>query len=259
MMERFPFTRCRALAALAILVALVESAPAGDGWNGGAYAGVFAGGGRAASHIVDRDGFSNWGRPGSSLNYGDSAFLGGALIGQRFTVAGLALRVEVDATFGKLAAASDGLDPRARDETAATEMRWMATARAGIEQALGPATLFASGGLAAGRIVNAVTDLDRSLDASGQPTPWHVDADDSFRDGNTRIGWTLALGVEAPLADAWALRLEGVYVDFGSSTHISNRSGDNRCCGNGTPRRPVSYRVDNHLAVLRLALIRSFD
>lgn len=254
-----PLRSCRALAVLAaaLALALAEGALADDGWQD-AYGGIFAGIGRAGSQIVDVDGFSNWGHPGSSLNYSDSTVIGGVLIGQRFTMAGLPFRIELDASFGNLAASSNRLDPEAGDETAAMEARWLATARAGIEQALGPATLFASGGLAAGRVVASVTDLDRRL-VDGQPTPWHVDPDDSFRDSETRIGWTLALGVEAAIAQAWTLRLEGLYVDFGTTSHLSNRSGNNRCCGSGTPRRPVSYKVENEIAILRLALIRSFD
>ena len=87
--------------------------------------------------------------------------------------------------------------------------------------------------------------------------PPRLDADDSFRDGSTEIGWVIGAGVEVPLADAWMLRLEGSYLDFGRSTHYVNRSGDNRC-GPDKPRRPCSYTIENNLGVVRLAIIRRF-
>ena len=145
------------------------------------------------------------------------------------------------------------LDPEGLDETAATKFRWIATARGGVEQTLGPVTVFASGGVAAARIYNSVTDID-----FGPNIPRHIDRDDSFRDSSTRIGWVIGLGVEAPLADAWTLRLEGSYLDFGRSKHYVNRSGNNRCGAEG-PRRPCPYSVENKLGIVRLAIIRRFD
>ena len=131
--------------------------------------------------------------------------------------------------------------------------RWIATARGGVEQTLGPVTVFASGGVAAARIYNSVTDID-----FGPNIPRHIDRDDSFRDSSTRIGWVIGLGVEAPLADAWTLRLEGSSLDFGRSKHYVNRSGNNRCGAEG-PRRPCPYSVENKLGIVRLAIIRRFD
>ena len=64
----------------------------------------------------------------------------------------------------------------------------------------------------------------------------------------------IGLGVEAPLADAWTLRLGGSYLDFGRSTHYVNRSGDNRC-GPEVPRRPCPYNIENNLGLVRLAII----
>ena len=68
----------------------------------------------------------------------------------------------------------------------------------------------------------------------------------------------IGAGIETSLSDAWTLRLEGSYLDFGESTHYANRSGNNRCCGDGTPRRPVSYRIQNKLGIVRLGVIYRF-
>ena len=246
----------RAVLALLTILLLANGGPASAGsahaafdWTG-TYAGVFAGHGRTDNRIVDADGFANWGNPGSVVDYDGAGVLGGALIGKKFAIGGVPLRIELDGTFGYLPAKRDALDPEGRDETAKSEFRWIATARAGIEQAIGRATLFATGGLALAEIANSVTDID-----SG---PTRVDLDDSFRDRSTEIGWVAGVGIEAPLADAWTLRLEGSYLDFGRKTYHVNRSGNNSC-GPGNPRRPCSYNVENKLGIVRLAIIHRFS
>ena len=231
-----------------------EPATSGDAalrW-GETYAGVFAGSGSAYNRIVDVDGFANWGNPGSTVDYDDAGFVVGALVGKKFEIGGAPLRVEVDGTFGDMSANTNKLDPEGLDETAESEFPWIVTARAGIEQAVGRATVFATGGLAAARIDNSVTDID-----FGRDMPARMDPDDSFRDSSTEIGWVIGAGVETSLADAWALRIEGLYMDFGRSTHYVNRSGNNRC-GPENPRRSCPYDVENRLGIVRLAIIYSF-
>ena len=175
------------------------------------YAGVFAGYGRMDNRIVDVDGFANWGHPGSDFNYNDDGFAGGVLVGKKFKIGGVPFRIELDGTFGDMSATTNTLDPGGLDETAKAEFRWSVTTRAGIEHAVGPATVFATGGLAIARIANSVTDIDFP--------PRRIDPDDSFRDSSTEIGWVIGVVVETPLADDWTLRLEGSYLDFGSSTY----------------------------------------
>ena len=218
-----------------------------------AYAGVFVGNGWTDNRIVDVDGFSNWGNPGWTTDYDEDGFIGGALIGKGFTLGGVHLRAELSGAFGDLSGKTNQLDPEGMDETARTDFRWVGAARVGIGRTLGPARVFATAGLAAAGLDNSVTDLDRS----GLNDPWHLDPDDSFSAGATAAGWTLSLGAETRLADAWLLRLEGVHFDFGHSTHEVNRSANSHC-GSGNPRRPCPYRVENKLSILRLALIRRF-
>ena len=196
------------------------------------YAGVFAGYGRMDNRIVDVDGFVNWGHPGGSgSNYNDDGFAGGVLVGKKFSMGGMPFRIEVDGTLGDLSAETNTLDPEGLDETAKAEFRWSVTTRTGVEHAIGPATIFATGGLAVARIANSVTDIDSN--------PTRVDHDDSFRDSSTEIGWVIGVGVETPLADAWTLRLEGSYLDFGSSTYYVNRSGNNSWAGQPPQALPV--------------------
>ena len=265
--------RVAAVASLALLVLTgggAANAGAPFAW-GETYAGAFAGVGRADNRIVDVDGFSDWGNPGAAVDYRDDGFVGGALIGKKVAVGGVPLRIELDGAFGDLSAQTGRLDPfrspvqpppGGTDEPVVSEFRWIATARAGVEQAVGPVTVFVAAGLAAARIVNSKADLDRDLDRSvrpPRPTPWRTDPDDSFSDSATKVGWTIGAGVETSLADGWTLRLEGSYLDFGRSTHDANLSGNNACCGDGTPRRPVSYRVDNKVGAMRLAVVCRLD
>ena len=265
------FARRLAAVVLPSLAMLAPPGPAHAGGGGvdgaGIYAGVFAGLGRADNRVVDVDGFSYSGNRGRAVDYDDTGFAGGALIGRRFEVGGVPLRVELDGTFGDVSAKTDRIDPRFQppDETVTSKLRWVGTARAGVERAVGRATVFASAGLALARIENSLIDLDAYRDRSGEwvllpngRAAQRMDPDDSFRDGSTEFGWVIGAGIEAPLGDAWTLRLEGSYLDFGESTHYANRSGDDRCCGRGSPRRPVSYRIENKLGIARLALVHRF-
>ena len=257
------FVRWHSAPAIAAVLAMFASAgPSGadvgaaarDGT--GVYAGVFAGSGRTDDRLIDVDGFADWGNPGSTTDYDHRGGVGGVLAGRTFEVSGTRLRLEIDGTFGDLSARTSELDPTCTDESAESEFRWIATARVGVQEAVGRATVFATGGLAAARIVNSVTDIDysgtRCLERDLRPDP-----DDSFRDSSTELGWVIGVGVEAPLSDAWTLRLDGSYLDFGRSTHHVNHSGGNSC-GRGGPHRPCRYDIENRLGIVRLAIIRRF-
>lgn len=259
------FVRWHSAPAIAAVLAMFASAgpssadvgaAATDGT--GVYAGVFAGSGRTDNRLVDVDGFADWGNPGSTTEYDKRELVGGVLAGRTFEVNGTRLRLEIDGTFGGLSARTSALDPTCTDESAESEFRWIATARVGVQEVVGRATVFATGGLAAARIVNSVTDVDYSGTSCLQ-MDLRLDPDDSFRDSSTELGWVIGVGVEAPLDDAWTLRLDGSYLDFGRSTHQANRSGDGRCCGSGSERRPVSYNIENRLGIVRLAILRRFD
>lgn len=216
------------------------------------YAGVFAGSGFMRNRILDIDGFADWGNPGSVSRYDDTGFIGGVLVGGKFDVGCLTLRMELDGALTNVSASTDKLDPEGLDETARSEFSWIVSARGGVEQGIGRVTVFVTGGLAFAGISNSVTDIDS--DDSGSM----VDPDDSFSKDSTEVGWVIGAGLETALSDVWVLRLEGSYLDFGESTHLVNRSANNRCCGPETPRRAASYEIENRLPTARLAIIRRF-
>ena len=264
----------RAIVGLPVFAALAVGGPANAaddeafGAAGETYVGVFAVAGRVDGRVVDTDGFSNSGEAGWSVDYDDTGLVAGTLIGRKFELGGVPLRVEVDGAFGGMSAKTDDIDPRfeRRDETVESELRWVAAARAGVEHPIGRATVFATAGLAVARIENSLTDLDAWRGEDGEwvllpdgRAAQRKDPDDSFHDASTEFGWVIGAGVEAALSDAWALRLDASYLDFGESTHEANRSGDDRCCGAGSPRRPVSYRIENKLGLVRLGVIYRFS
>ncbi len=216
------------------------------------YTGVFIGPGFMRNRVVDVDGFADWGNPGSVSRYDDTGFVGGVLAGRKFDAGGLTLRVELDGALTNVSASTDKLDPEGLDETAESEFSWIVSARGGVQQAVGPVTVFVTTGLAFAGISNSVTDIDYSDSGS------MVDPDDSFSKDSTEVGWVIGTGLETSLSALWVLRLEGLYMDFGESTHLVNRSADNRCCGPETPRKAVSYEVKNRLSTARLAIIRRF-
>ena len=264
---------CRAIVGLPLFAALAAGGPANGaddktfGGAGETYAALFAGLGQVDGRVVDTDGFSNSGKPGSAVDYDDTGLVASALVGRRFEIGGVPLRVELDGAFGGMSAKTDDIDPRfeRRDETVESELRWVATARAGVEHFMGRATVFATAGLAMARIENSLTDLDAYRGGDGEfvllpdgRAAQRKDPDDSFHDASTEFGWVIGAGVEAALGDAWGLRLDASYLDFGESTHKANRSGDDRCCGAGSPRRPVSYRIENKLGIVRLGVLYRF-
>ena len=111
---------------------------------------------------------------------------------------------------------------------------------------------FVAGALAVSRIANSVVDID-----FGPDMPTREDPDDSFRDRSTEVGWVIGAGIEVPLPDSWALRVEGSHLDFGRETHRVNHSGGGRC-GPGGVRKPCPYTVENKLRILRLGITRRF-
>ena len=253
--------RRRASVALAALLALSTGGPASAddersamAWTG-TYAGVFSGTARAYNRLIDVEGYANWGNPGSTVDYKDVGFAPGVLAGRTLDIDGMRFRIEIDATLGNTEAGTTRLDPTCPDEAANSELKWMTSLRAGIQETVGPVTIFASAGLAAARLVNSVTDTD--FRGTCLEMQLHLDQDDSFRDESTELGWLVGIGLEAPVANAWTLRFESSYLDFGRNGYYVNRSGDNRC-GRGGAQRPCLYEVENRFHVMRVGLTRRF-
>ena len=252
-----PLGRAIAAPLLAAFLAIGgAAAAAGDSGKAesgnGAYFGLFASGVRSANEITDITGFANWGSTGHKTSFRGQRLGGSALFGQSFTAAdGMPLRMELDATFGSFAGKSDLLDPGDRDETGRVEYKWMASARVGTERQIRNVTAFITGGVAFAKTTKSITDIDFSDTA-----PAAVDPDDSFSSSDTDVGWVVSLGIEAPVADGWSVRLESVYMNFGSSTHNVNHSGGGRC-GPGGERMPCPFRFDSDVRMVRIGFVKA--
>ncbi len=228
--------------------------PTGSG-QAGTYVGAFGGLGAVDVRMTDTDGFSgSEGVPGRTYEYDDTGLAAGVVAGRYFHLGRVQFRFEADGAFGGLPTASRQMDPIGLDETAATELHWVGTARIGVRKSLGRFDVFFTGGPSVAGISNSFTDLDPGTDGRER-----VDPDDSFEDRLTRLGWVAGTGIETPVASAWTLRFEGLYMDFGETDHqAENRAGVNTgvCGPRGLPS-PCRYGVDQRFALLRLTLVRS--
>lgn len=222
------------------------------------YMGVFLSGSETTNELVDIDGFANWGHPGSVSNYDNVEFVGGVLVGKKFTLgrSNLLFRVEIDHTFGDgVWAETSQLDPRHLDETARAEIEWLSTLRIGVERTFGSADVFVFGGLAAAEIINSVTDIDWYRATEGYAAFSKVDLDDSFYDSSVRMGWVIGVGAETEINNAWLLRLDSSYISLGEDTFYVNHSSNN-ICGPGNMGRPCPYDIKNEMSTVRMMIVR---
>ncbi|MYH26622.1 MAG: outer membrane beta-barrel protein [Holophagales bacterium] len=247
-------------AALAFFLAVAGAGSAtaqdrgGAGGGSGAYVGVFAGWGALDVRLLDEDGFTAAdSRPGRTFDYDDAAYPVGVVAGWEFVPRRTAIRVELDGFVGGLPGAARQVDPVGLDETAASELRWAATARVGARRSLGRAAAFLSGGVAVAGISASFTDLDLGPDGR-----MAVDRDDSFAGRSTRVGWVAGAGLEMPLGDVWMLRFEAMRMDFGEAVdEAPNVTGVNAgVCGPSGLPSPCEYRIDHRFDLARLVVVR---
>ena len=221
----------------------------------GFYIGAFTGAGVMDVRTTDIDGFTgSQGVPGQTFEYDDTGFPAGIVAGRHFHLGRIPIRFEMDGAFVGLPSASRQMDPVGMDETAASELRWVGTARIGVRKPLGRAGVYLDGGVSVARLSNSFTDLDPGT--NGQ---MDVDHDDSFDDQLTRVGWVIGTGIEMPVAGAWNIRFEGLYMDTGETGHQApNRLGVNAgICGPAGLPSPCRYDIDQRFALLRLILVRN--
>ncbi|MYD25190.1 MAG: outer membrane beta-barrel protein [Gemmatimonadetes bacterium] len=240
--------------ALAFLITAVGTTQAQESKTG-FYVGAFSGAGVMDVRSTDIDGFTgSQGVPGEIFEYDDTGFPTGVVAGRHFHLGRVPIRFEVDGAVVGLPSASRQMDPVGMDETATSELRWVGTARIGVRKSLGRAGVFLDGGVSVVGISNSFIDLDPGTDGQMQ-----VDHDDSFDDQLTRVGWVVGTGIDMPVAGAWNIRFEGLYVDTGETDHQApNRLDVNAgVCGPAGLPSPCRYGIDQRFALLRLILVRS--
>ena len=244
--------------ALVSLPAVAGTAQAQNGMAGsgqaGTYVGAFAGLGAVDVRMTDTDGFSGSnGVPGQTFDYDGTGLAAGVVAGRYFHMGRVQLLFEVDGAFRGLPAAARQVDPVGLDETAASELHWIGTARIGVWRSLGNVGVFVAGGVSVAGISNSFTDLDAGTDGRAQ-----VDHDDSFDERSTRVGWVAGVGIERPVTGGWTVRFEGIFKDLGETVHqVENQLGANAgVCGPGSLPSPCRYGFDQRFVLLRLVLLR---
>ena len=135
--------------------------------------------------------------------------LGGVFAGYQMQSGNLVYGVESDVELSGLKASSTNTySGEDYYHTVKTNMRGSLRARLGY--AVGPALIYATGGVAAASFKTGKTNLYKPADGTQSGT-------------STRFGWTLGAGVEYKLTSAWSLRTEYRYTDFGSFNRLSDR------------------------------------
>jgi len=161
--------------------------------------------------------------------------LGGVFAGYQMQSGSLVYGVESDVELSSLKASSTNTYS-AEDyyHTVKTNIRGSLRARLGY--AVGPALIYATGGVAASSFKTGKTNLDIPADGTQSGT-------------TTRFGWTLGAGVEYKLSSAWSLRTEYRYTDFGSFNLLS----DGRALSTGST---VNHKVSDQ--TVRIGIAYSF-
>jgi len=105
------------------------------------------------------------------------------------------------------------------------KLAWLGTLRGRIGFAADRLLVYATGGLAYGRVTIDGTAAATSLISpdAGPTTCTLVPGPDlcplaSFRNGVTKAGWTLGVGAEGAIADGWSWKIEYLHVDLGTVT-----------------------------------------
>lgn len=93
------------------------------------------------------------------------------------------------------------------NETVEQKMQWFGTLRGRAGYAAGPALFYVTGGLAYGNVKTTVTE---AVPVGGLISSASV--------SETKTGWTIGAGAEAPLWGNWTAKTEYLYMDLGSSS-----------------------------------------
>jgi outer membrane immunogenic protein len=96
------------------------------------------------------------------------------------------------------------------------KLRWLATVRARFGYAWDRSLLYATGGVAIGRIESSVAATDTNT-GNGLVTQF------SGSGATTRVGWTLGAGVAHAFTDRVSVKLEYLYFDLGNVGYGVNR------------------------------------
>ncbi len=132
-------------------------------------------------------------------------------------------------------------------------LQWLGTARLRLGWlSPGGSLLYATGGLAFGRVNQNVSMTGLSFFATG-PT---IGA--NF--GATMVGWTAGAGVETPITDKWSIKAEYLYVDLGTMTDVLASGLDPAAAAfYGSPTQTTTSSSRIHENIFRVGLNYHLD
>lgn len=156
-------------------------------------------------------------------------FIGGGQVGYNYQTGALVLGIEADFQYldvkrrsNQATSFTDGADSSTIVTAAESGVEWLGTVRARAGVAFDRTLIYATGGLAYGRLTNRT-----SITATGMVD--NVAYAGAWRGskGDTRVGWTIGAGVEYALTQNVTLKAEYLYYDLGRTSYaISGGSSD---------------------------------
>jgi outer membrane immunogenic protein len=181
-----------------------------------------------------------------------SGFTGGLQVGCNKQWNSLVLGVEADFNWTGLSQSATATYPPVgpwptTTESVSHELSWFSTFRARAGYAVDRVLVYATGGLAVGRVKSSYSNVIAPV----APTIF------VGSDSDTRIGWTVGGGLEYAFANNWTVKAEYLYLDFGSFSYNSNF----------TPNPPFSPNagstwttdVRSRAQIIRVGLNYKFD
>lgn len=146
------------------------------------------------------------------VNFGEIGATGGLTAGANFQAGSFVFGVEGDYSFVNIEDSVEVYNSN-DDEYGwiGTELKGLGTVRGRVGVALDRGLVFATAGVAFGKVTTWQDD--------------DYDSENSYDDSETRTGWTAGGGVEFAVDANWTVKAEGLYYDLGTETVDYNDYG----------------------------------
>ncbi len=201
------------------------------GWAGW-YAGANGGGGWASQGAHYETNFGTWAPyapdPKQTLSQ-DGAF-GGAQLGYNWQAGHFVYGLEGDAQISDISGSVYALNPgNPLDHLGASStLDWFGSFRGRLGYSFGPALLYATGGLAFGKVDSEVKYVSTfPAGCCGLPGPAIADG----RSSSVKVGYAVGGGIEYALTPKWTVKAEYQYIDLGSEDPVGSCTFGLGACG----------------------------